>query len=503
MAATLSDLENAISVAPPNLQPALNIVGQLFTKLSTNLDAHVADNLRDIKAVENRMLEAVARIVTIERQSVPTALQAITDRINTTEASIASSTGALHTLAGRIAQLEQNAAGGLPPGLPPAAPTAALTELNTKLQLFETELHNKLQVFEQQQQQAHQAHQQQAQILTATANALATGVTDKFTALDAATADLAARIAKIEATPAVTGLVDTVTGLITSAHNTSASIDEVQRRILALEASGTGLMSGAYNGARAGTGCGPGGPCLAKLKSARPADGAFAGARDNIVEFRKSVVSWASADYPGVDEILRWAEERTDEVTAAAVQGSGLDAQAAALNQQLRRELWSFLKPESEARDVIQHTGVHDGLEAWRILMRLCRPKSGYRQVLDVKAILSPGTCTTLEQFPQALARWETNIRDYITLVGQDPMHSVATKKVVAAGLLPPEHQKEIAKDMHKFTTWVEFRQELWEYVDRMKSPTSYTPARGKGPPADHGGAAPMQIGQVLSLIHI
>ena len=118
------------------------------------------------------------------------------------------------------------------------------------------------------------------------------------------------------------------------------------------------------------------GPSLAKLKSARPADGGFSGSREAYEEFRKSTISWASADYPQVEEYLSWAEEQADVIDAKAIEASGMGHAMKLFNQQFRRELWSFLKPESEARDMINDCGVGDGLEAWRLLRCLCKPRS-------------------------------------------------------------------------------------------------------------------------------
>ena len=108
-------------------------------------------------------------------------------------------------------------------------------------------------------------------------------------------------------------------------------------------------------------------PCLARLKSARPAEEKFTGARSEYEEFRKSLISWASADFEQVEGFLDWAEEQSRPITEEEVKAEALGPLGPLLvtfNGQLRRELWSFMAPQSAARDQIDHCGVRDGLEA-------------------------------------------------------------------------------------------------------------------------------------------
>ena len=125
------------------------------------------------------------------------------------------------------------------------------------------------------------------------------------------------------------------------------------------------------------------GPNLSKLKSSRPKDEGFGGEREFWQEFRKSVVSWASADFPEVETYLTWAEGQTEPVETSKLEAA-LGPLAVAFHRQLRRELWSFLRPKSEARDTIDHVQVQDGLEAWRLLRCCCNPRTGRAAVVDV-----------------------------------------------------------------------------------------------------------------------
>ena len=115
----------------------------------------------------------------------------------------------------------------------------------------------------------------------------------------------------------------------------------------------------------------------------------FDGNRDHYDEFRKSTISWASAHYPDVEVYLSWAEDQTRATTAEDVAGENIGHLAVTFQKQLRRELWSFLKPKSEARD-INDCGAGDGLGAWRLLKCLWRQHSGHRAVIGIKSLVNP-----------------------------------------------------------------------------------------------------------------
>ena len=163
---------------------------------------------------------------------------------------------------------------------------------------------------------------------------------------------------------------------------------------------------GAYPGSE---GCKDGRPRLMKLKESRPKEGGFGGDRVSWREFRDDVINWASGAYPQVEEFLDWGWAHVGPVKLDDVIAE-LGSEADDFGRQFRRELWSFLKPDSEAREVIKHTSPSEGLEAWRLLGSLCAPKSGYRVVADVQGILSPATAANLNEVVQKLARWETSM---------------------------------------------------------------------------------------------
>jgi hypothetical protein len=226
---------------------------------------------------------------------------------------------------------------------------------------------------------------------------------------------------------------------------------------------------------------------LAGLKSSRPADGEFDGSREHYDEFRKSTISWASAHYPEVESYLSWAEDQTRAITGEDVESSGLGPLAVSFHKQFRRELWSFLKPRSEARDIINDCGVGDGLEAWRLLKCLCRPQSGARAVIDIKGLVNPPQAHEVSQVPSAIAKWESALREYVAKrQGVDPMADLGMKKVVAVSIFPAEMAYDFTKELHKFATWPEFKAEVLDYVDRMSRMGSRTvrPRTGqaKGP---------------------
>ena len=84
-------------------------------------------------------------------------------------------------------------------------------------------------------------------------------------------------------------------------------------------------------------------------------------------------------------------------VTIAAV----LEVREQPSAAQFRRELWSFLSDQSEAQEIISHTGVTEGLEAWRCLSNLCRPRTGQRTMYDVQSIVTPTAVTTNKDVPE------------------------------------------------------------------------------------------------------
>ena len=222
---------------------------------------------------------------------------------------------------------------------------------------------------------------------------------------------------------------------------------------------------------------------LANLKSSRPAEGEFDGRRENYDEFRKSTISWASAQFPDVESYLSWAEDQTRAISAEDVESSSLGPLGVSFHRQFRRELWSFLKPKSEARDIINDCGVGDGLEAWRLLKCLCRPQSGARAVIDVKGLVNPAPAQEVALVPSALAKWESALREYVAKrQGADPMADLGMKKVVAVQIFPPEMAYDFTKELHKFATWAEFKAEVLDYVDRMSRIGSRTLKTKVGP---------------------
>ena len=245
--------------------------------------------------------------------------------------------------------------------------------------------------------------------------------------------------------------------------------DAVQKNSYSIEQMKQTVQSGGLTATPPGLGAIGKAHNLAELKSSRPSEGDFDGNRDNYDEFRKTTISWASAHYPDVEMYLAWAEDQTTPITPDSVEGAGLGPLAVNFHKQFRRELWSFLKPKSEARDIINDCGVGDGLEAWRLLKCLCRPQSGHRAVIDVKSLVNPAQAREVALVPSALAKWESAIREYVSKrQGSDPMADLGMKKVVATGIFPEEMAYDFTKELHKYATWAEFKADVLDYVDRM-----------------------------------
>ena len=109
-------------------------------------------------------------------------------------------------------------------------------------------------------------------------------------------------------------------------------------------------------------------PKLYKAEEARPKEHGYSGDRATFNDFRADVVNWASSEFAQVDSYLDWAYGQTQTITDAMKQVSGFGSELDVFDRQFRRELWSFLKEDSEARESIKHTKPCEGLEAWRCL---------------------------------------------------------------------------------------------------------------------------------------
>ena len=77
----------------------------------------------------------------------------------------------------------------------------------------------------------------------------------------------------------------------------------------------------------------------AMLHVANTQEEAFTGALEEWQELRKTVISWASAEFPEVEGYLCWAEGQGRPIESEQVTSAGLGPLAGTFNQQVRREL--------------------------------------------------------------------------------------------------------------------------------------------------------------------
>ena len=87
----------------------------------------------------------------------------------------------------------------------------------------------------------------------------------------------------------------------------------------------------------------------------------------------------------------------------------------------LSKHLWGFLNISlsGDAWETFGNVGKGEGLEAWRKVLEEVTQKTRV-EVLDLeKAVMHPNSCSTPEQVPMALERWQTAVQAYLDAGGE------------------------------------------------------------------------------------
>ena len=92
-----------------------------------------------------------------------------------------------------------------------------------------------------------------------------------------------------------------------------------------------------------------------------------------------------------------------------------------------------------------------EGLEAWRKVLEEVTQKTR-SEVLDLeRAVMHPHPCSTVEQVPMALERWQTSVQAYLD-AGGEPLNDERRKGSVTK-ILPWRIQQKILWDFDEFKT--------------------------------------------------
>ena len=262
-----------------------------------------------------------------------------------------------------------------------------------------------------------------------------------------------------------------------------AELTTLENRVAGLEAHLQQLPTG--TGAATG---GPGNPNttppdLAKVKEARPADKGFGGERAKFPDFRLDVVNWASRRFADVGKYLDWAYSQTVPISAVAIAQADPTGEMREFDRQFRRELWSFLTPESEARHAIKSTGTSEGLESWRLLAQRCKPQGAQQAMLDIQRVVRPTPVHLNSEVPDAISRWKSELVEYESITGTNPLPDARTRMILATSLMPKQMKLDLLKDMHGFRTFEDLEVRATGYALTI--------------PTDSKGPTPMELGQV------
>ena len=117
----------------------------------------------------------------------------------------------------------------------------------------------------------------------------------------------------------------------------------------------------------------------------------------------------------------------------------------------LSRHLWGFLNVSlsGDAWETFGNVPKGEGLEAWRRVLVDITQKTR-SEILDLeRAVMHPHQCTTVEQVPMALERWQTAVRAYLD-AGGEPLNDERRKGSISK-ILPWRVQEKVLGDFDEY----------------------------------------------------
>lgn len=151
---------------------------------------------------------------------------------------------------------------------------------------------------------------------------------------------------------------------------------------------------------------------------------------------------------PDAEAILDLVESNED-VPAWWINVSQALAGDQGRTQQIASELWGHLNLclSGAARRIFANVPIQEGLEAWRRLMKPIRMRGEVRQLELTKKIQTPDAAHKPEDIPEALEKWDTDMREYFEAGGQ--AQSFDEKRSALLSILPDPIRKDVLMTVH------------------------------------------------------
>jgi hypothetical protein len=136
--------------------------------------------------------------------------------------------------------------------------------------------------------------------------------------------------------------------------------------------------------------------------------------------WRRKVSSYLITKYPDIAELLEWVEKKQTTLDSKSLKAhTKIDYKDTIA---LGKHLWGFLNVNlhGDAYEVFGNIPRGDGLEVWRrVLEDTCQKTKAEKLDLE-HAVMQPRPCTTVEQVPMALERWQTSLQTYLDSGGRN-----------------------------------------------------------------------------------
>ena len=173
--------------------------------------------------------------------------------------------------------------------------------------------------------------------------------------------------------------------------------------------------------------------------------------KDKGTFWRKKVSFYLASRCPEITAILQWAERSEGEIDEDRLANYGHmgEEDAGVLGQ----HLWGFLNLNltDEAWEVFENVPHGNGFEAWRRVLKDVVQKTRAEKIRLERTVLNPPACSSVEQIPMALERWETSHKSYKEAGGK-PVDD-ERKKGAIISMLPWSLQEKVLWDFDDHKT--------------------------------------------------
>lgn len=176
-----------------------------------------------------------------------------------------------------------------------------------------------------------------------------------------------------------------------------------------------------------------------------------------------------------MEDVLAWAEEEDQPIGTTEVEAAW--GEVAPTHEHIEdvvaksTQLYAVLQTlcEGEAFTIVRSAGKHNGLDAWRRLVRRFDPSTGGRRRTLLRHLLNPAKCTKIEELSRRIEQWEEQLRLYQNRKRSDGTRHELDEEIrlsVLEHLCPVELERHLQMNRSRYKNYQEMRAEVSLYLE-------------------------------------